>query len=353
MFQDAGVFDEDYLPRQLPHRDAERNELARAFQPVREGREADNVLIWGPSGVGKTTLVRHWLDKLEAKAEGVATAHLRCLRMTPCDVLETALDKHPTASADGAQSNVTDLKRALRDQIDQPYIVVLDEAHTMTRADVLVALDELPEISTVAICHDPVAWRARLDDSGDARIEDRSIQLDRYSPNELTDILGVRAGSGLDAGAYRTEQLHEIARNVDGRARRAIQTLKAAADLALRRDHHTIHTADVDDGYELAEQRILKQQLESMSYHHHVIYALIHETGELSSEELHARYDELADRIYRNRDQTPISRRARRNRLQDLIRYDLVEDDGINSGRQLTVADDTIAPPIDRAIATT
>lgn len=353
MFQNAGVFEEDYLPQKLPHRGAERDELGRAFEPFRHGQPAEDVLIWGPSGVGKTTIVRHWLDQLEAKADDVATAYLRCLRMTPCDVLQAALEKHPTASADAALPQLPDLKQSLRDQIDQPFVVVLDEAHTLTRADVLEALDELPEISTIAICHDPVKWRARLDDAVGARIEDRTIELQRYKPPELMDILGMRAGSGLDADAYQTEQLREIARNVDGRARRAIQTLKAAADLALERDHHAIHSTDIDDAYERADRRIRKQQLESMSYHHHVIYALIHEADSLSSEELHERYETRSEALYRDRDLTPVGHRQRRNAVSDLIRYRVIEDEGINSGRQLMVADDTIAPPIDRSIATT
>lgn len=353
MFQDAGVFDEDYLPQQLPHRSAERDELGRAFEPVRRGRTAENVLIHGPSGVGKTTIVRHWLGQLEDEADGVATAHLRCLRMTPCDVLQEAHKQHPTASATAALPNITDLKRSLRDQVDQPFVVVLDEAHTLTQASVLEALDELPEISIVAICHDPVRWRARLDDAVGARIEDRAIELQRYSPPELTDILGMRAGSGLDSDAYRTAQLREIAKNVDGRARRAIQTLRAAADRALEHGRHAIADEDVDAAYDIANQRIRKQQLESMSYHHHVVYALVHEAGALASEELHTRYETLSEGYYADRDQTPVGRRQRRNAVADLIRYDLIEDDGINSGRQLRVADDTIAPPIDRSIATT
>lgn len=57
MLKNEQVFDEEHVPEQLHHRDAERQFLAETFSPARYGRVPDDVLVHGPHGVGKTLLL--------------------------------------------------------------------------------------------------------------------------------------------------------------------------------------------------------------------------------------------------------------------------------------------------------
>jgi len=68
MIIDPRVFEDVYLPRELIHRESEVGQLSRAFQPALSGSAPHNALISGPSGVGKTVLARHTLDRLEKRA---------------------------------------------------------------------------------------------------------------------------------------------------------------------------------------------------------------------------------------------------------------------------------------------
>lgn len=56
-------FEDIYLPRELMHRESEVCQLSRAFKPALTGSATRNALISGFSGVGKTVLARHILNR--------------------------------------------------------------------------------------------------------------------------------------------------------------------------------------------------------------------------------------------------------------------------------------------------
>ena len=90
MIIDPRVFEDVYLPRELMHRESEVGQLSRAFQPAVSGSAPHNALISGPSGVGKTVLARHTLDRLEKRAP-VSHAHIRSLGKSTGAILRKAL----------------------------------------------------------------------------------------------------------------------------------------------------------------------------------------------------------------------------------------------------------------------
>ena len=94
MIIDFRVFEDVYLPRELMHRESEVGQLSRAFQPALSGSAPHNALISGPSGVGKTVLARHTLNRLEKRAP-VSHAHIRCLGKSTGAILREALRQHP------------------------------------------------------------------------------------------------------------------------------------------------------------------------------------------------------------------------------------------------------------------
>jgi Cdc6-like AAA superfamily ATPase len=187
MITDPRVFENQYLPRELMHREGEVEELTRAFQPVLHGQAADHVLISGPSGVGKTVLARFALERL-LEHRYVDWAHIRCLGTTAGGLLRSALREHQT-SVDVAQNTPVDqLRQQLRDVVDDPYIIVLDEADGLPSTGAIEQLAGLPKISIIPICHKPEKWLARAPSAVRNGLR-RHIELGRYGIDELADIL--------------------------------------------------------------------------------------------------------------------------------------------------------------------
>jgi len=344
MITDPRVFEDAYLPRELIHREAAVEELSMAFDPALDGEAADDVLIAGPSGVGKTVLARHTLGKLEAFA-AVDHAHIECLSTTTGEVLRTALREHHSKVDVAMNTPVDELRSQLRGVVDHPYILVLDESDALPDTQTLEYVTDVPEVSIVAICHDAERWLARVPGAVSRSVA-TPIRLGRYTVDELSSILRARADQGLSPNTVSDEQLRTIADEVAGVARFGIQALRAAAELATERGHRRILDVDVDDSFERAQHRIRKSNLRSLPFHNHVLYALIHSAGRIAASELHTQYEEVAEQVYYGHDLTPIGRRSRRNKLAKLQEYDLIEHEGPAQNRVYTVLDETIEPPV-------
>mgnify|MGYP006282615611 CR=1 FL=1 len=348
MITDPSVFEDDTPPRELMHRESEVETLLRAWGTTLGGQAGDEVIISGSSGVGKTTLAQHTIGRLEEQTD-IAHAYVQCLGASPQKILATVLQAHPTASFPAGEESLAALTETLRDAVSHPYIVILDEAEGLPKMNALDRLADVPQLSTVAIVHDPNRWRSRLSkEAVSERYTDATdVEVDKFGVNQLADILRARARAGLPSGVVDRSQLEWIADEVAGVARYGIQSLRAAADHADDRGSFEIEAEDIEACFEIAKRRIREINLRSLTVHHHVLYALIHAAGEITGVELHERYDTMAERVYADSRRTPIVRRTRRDRLRKLEEYGLIERTGGAGVTRYAPTDASIQPPIE------
>jgi len=344
MITDARVFEDIHLPRELPHRNGELQSLARALDPSNNpAGGVQDVLVSGPSGVGKTALARHYLRRAE-RHDRLAWAHIPCLGETTGTILREALRD---LSGQRVPSNmlVIEARRALAN-LDDQAVVVLDEADDLPETDVLEELATIEGLSVIAICHDRERWLSRLDSELQTRFR-TVIEPDRYGVDELADILRPRARQGLEPNAIGDEGLRELADGSAGVARRGIQALRAAAELAAEREHGQIQGVDIADSFDRARSRIREANLGSLAYHHQVLYELIRQAGRIRMRELNKQYEKREEELYNGQAVTPISRRWRRERLPKLVEYDLVEREKKAGGTEYAVIDGSLESPHD------
>ncbi|MFW6435941.1 MAG: Cdc6/Cdc18 family protein [Halovenus sp.] len=350
MLTDPQVFDDGRLPRRLQHRGSEVKTLARAFEPALHGDRAQDVLLSGPSGVGKTTLTRYTLER-STKHGHIQSAYVPCLGLTTAGILRSVLKQLPGPDP-GPTTPREDLDLQLYDRVDEPAIIILDEADAVTDTTAVQRLCDTDLLSVVVISHDPHRWLTQADFRARRYMErGQGLRLEHFSTSELVDILAARARRGLRDGAIDESQLGLIARGTAGVARYGIQSLRAAAVLAGDRGHDTIRDEDIHDGFERAKLRMLRLNLRSLPVHHHVLYEIVREAGRIQPRDLYDRYEEIAARVYDGRETVPVDGRQRRNALSKLRAYDLIDYDGPdNQYREYYVTHEEIESPLDLAV---
>ncbi len=305
-------------------------------------------LLAGPSGVGKTTLARHTLDRVTDEVGGHVT-YIRCLGLSAREVLTLALRDHPEGAVPQDDTmGLAEHRGRLREATatGQDHFLILDEADRLPQTTLLDAVVDLAAVSLVVCVHDADAWLAQLDRDQERALRE-TIHLDRFGVDELADILDRRAQRGLRPHAVRRPVLAEIADVAAGVARVGIQTLRAAAELAHEREARQISADLVPAAHDRAESWIRKHNLRSLLFHHHVLYALLYRAGSMTPRDLYDRYDEIAKEVYASRRQTPISERERRTKLRKLRDYGLIERVGPDRYGEYRVVDEAIAPPIE------
>jgi Cdc6-like AAA superfamily ATPase len=344
MLWDESVFRDGWVPRRLERRDDEQEQLAAALRPAVRGEPPADVVISGPSGVGKTALARCQLKALRLEAD-VCSTHVQCLGQSSGPICRELVCEHPRGGDPSHTAPVDDVRSELAAITERPYVVVLDEADDICRTNLLGWLEEIDAVVTVAICHDVDEWLGHLD-AATARGR-RHIPLETYSVDALASILAQRADLGLRHGAVDRQLLERIAQRCAGVARTAIQTLYEAAKRASEDRRATIEETDIGPAAEAARRRIRAANLSSLPVGHLLLYHLIQQApgGERSASDLAAVYDDVAADALQDHPVTPAAPATRRRYLSKLTDYGLITSTGENRHKSYIALDPDLKVP--------
>ena len=78
MIHDARVLQDEFIPKEVRHRDQEMNALTRALDLITRNEPAETTFLFGPSGAGKTCLARFALDKLREAVIDLNHQYVNC-----------------------------------------------------------------------------------------------------------------------------------------------------------------------------------------------------------------------------------------------------------------------------------
>ncbi len=281
------IFEEDYVPEQLPGREAHLKEIQFCISPLLRNRKPINLFLYGRPGTGKTSAARLILNKLEKESRATGI-YLNCWeRGTLYSVLDKLVEELRILGAEKPDASLK-LRRIERVAEKTPLVVVLDEIDQLSpkeRNSILYNLGLLKNVCLICICNTRY-FLFSLDGRIKSRLSPKQLAFSRYSADDLAYILTQRAELSLLPQAWSPRILKRIAELADGDVRVAIQTLKNAAYYAENEPSPKISENHVKRGWN--DARVIKKTylLNKLTDHHRILYKMIKKERETTSRKL-------------------------------------------------------------------
>ncbi len=255
-----------YIPKVLPHREKEIDQLAAIVSTGLRGDRPSNVLIFGKTGTGKTATVKFIANeaaKVSSSSSTIDFIYVNCCELdTNYSVLQHMANKFIENTEDRAPYNGWSIERVyslFKEVVDRQkrlLVVVLDELDRLvykTGDDLLYNLSRINDdmknskVSIIGIAND-LKFTDYLDARVKSRLGEERIVFSPYDARELSDILGVRADTVFAPGALNEDVIPlcaALAAQEHGDARRALEMLRVAAESAEREGRKPVTTEDV------------------------------------------------------------------------------------------------------------
>ena len=323
MIADARPLQPEFVPGDVRHRDGEIDALTSALEPIFDGQHTEPVLLYGPSGTGKTCIARYAVDELRREVVDIHTQYVNCWEdYTRFKSFYRLLEEVDSAFDVHRQSTPQDeLADRLRNAIDNPYVAILDEVDQLTEKQTLYELHRIRGLSLVLVANTEEELFADLDGRVASRFKTATrIHFDRYGTRELVTILEDRVRWGIHDDAITDDQLRWIADAAGGDARVAIGTLRAAVREADQRGFNRLTDEVIRDAAPKAKAEIRRKNLEKLTDDQRALYEIISDRDGIRPDALYEAYRERVDE--------PKTERTVRNYLQKMRRYNLVEAEG-------------------------
>ncbi len=275
IFKDKKVLQSSYTPDALLHRDEEINQLAKILAPALRMERPSNVFLYGKTGTGKTVTAVYTAAEIrrlsEEKNIPLKTIYINCKLSRVADteyrvIAQLAREFNKDIPATGlptdevykiffsAVDDKEQLIMLILDEIDQLVKKVGDEIiYNLTRINTSLKKSQL---CIIGISNDLV-FTDHLDPRVKSSLSEEEVIFAPYNALQLQDILRRRATHAFKENIIEqgvVEKCAAYAAREHGDARRALELLRVAGEIAERNGEQTVKIAHIDNAEEKIER---------------------------------------------------------------------------------------------------
>jgi Cdc6-like AAA superfamily ATPase len=307
---------ESYIPQNILHREKELIQLSSAINVV-------NTFVYGPTGSGKTLLIKKAIQDFNAKSSGMVIYIDCCLYQTTNAIFhEILLSLNTIVSSKSNYALTKRLKERVR-RLDHGLSICLDHFERLKEIETVNRLLSL-EIKLVIVSDSHETFR-KLNSMGKANITNM-IEIPNYAVDQAFDILSDRAREALEGTAYSDETIRKIAQASSGNMTLSRNLLRA---IALKAEGEGKDSIDqVEWNYEVDCED------DSLSTDEGILVRILREHNSLVSNALYGFYSQRA--------RHPKSTRSFRNYMQNLCAMGLVRNVGEKRGRVYEIVNELL-----------
>ena len=286
MFKDQRTLSFDYVPQKLVHREAQMKKLAMLYRPVLESNFAQNAVLTGSVGTGKTaTAKRFCMDLMEhgeKQQKAIDWTLVNCRQRNSESAVVLQIVNHFQPNFPDRGFSITEMLRILRKDLEKRrvhLVVVLDEADVLLKKagpDIIYKLTRFGEekVESKELVSLMLVSQKNIFDMLDAASvstfkRTNIVEFGKYSSEELRDIVAQRAALALYDGSIDADSLDLISEVSSewGDARFAIEILEKAGMLADEEGAGKVNVEHVRAAKAEAYSSITESKLQGLEKH--------------------------------------------------------------------------------------
>ncbi|MBU0756745.1 MAG: ORC1-type DNA replication protein [Nanoarchaeota archaeon] len=355
LFQNKKALSTSYTPQEISHRDKEIDQVAGILAPLLKYDKPSNLFMYGKTGTGKTLVMKYVTQQILKVAEEKKTAiqiiYLNCKLKRIADteyrliaqlIREMGKEVPPTGLPTDEVYNIfykilennPCMLLIVLDEIDQLIKKAGDEIiYNLTRIN-----SDLKESQiTIVGISNSLVFTDGIDPRVKSSLNEEEVVFPPYNALQIQDILKERCTTAFKKDVIKEgviEKCAAYAAREHGDARRAIELLRVAGEVAERKKKKVVDITDLDEAEEKIEKDRVIDVIKTQPKQSQAALYCIVEIFEVKRKKIHTgEIYEKYKNICGNLNLRPLTQRRISDILAELDMFGIINSQVISKGR--------------------
>ena len=294
VFLSREILRHDFIPDELPHREAEIIRFGAVLAPSLKGTRCSNLFIYGKSGTGKTAVAKYVLDRIARKgrttSKKVRVCYVNCRKAgteyrTLSSMCSAVGVKVPFTGLATAEV-LSRFKRGL-ENTGSTFIAALDEIDALVRGygdGIMYKLTRINEelrssrLTIMGISND-LYFKDLLGARVRSSLSEEEMVFKPYTAEQIRDILSQRVQLAFRCGSLPEPSLNLVAALAaaeHGDARRALDLLRVSGEIAERGNASVVYEEHIREAQRKIEHDRVVEVLDTLPLHSKILLCALY-----------------------------------------------------------------------------